>query len=501
MFRAVTRSLAKVGTRAYSSATASAVARAPRSGLVAGAAVAAGVASSLYGYHAENIKIEIDDATAKKLLAALSTAKPAASGPRYNTLLSSPPNATIKCCVVEFNVPGAKNGGTDKGPNGHRIDSIPIANGIIKSGGACEIVKYFDTKHAEFAKAIEKYDALIVRINPGQLSQGTLPGTQQRFDALMNAFIKKGGIVWSSPDVQTKMGAKDALCKIANMNCGLVDTLAYYSEAELTKGFKTTCAFPRVIKQNRGSAGEGIWLCWLCSGKYCKNYGDKMLDDKEWLKLMEMNDNHIEYHTVGEFLEFCVNGPDSMKAGNWQSTFPGKYLEGGKEAGGQLVDQRLLPRIDEGEVRILMAGDTCQMAIHKKPLSGLSAVGGNSAYTYYTPEDPMYSKMVQKLYADIPKLMSVLDLEGQPLPLLWTADYIPKNPEGWTKKENAGALETEYVVGEFNCSCVGISKFQAVCGGEKTLADVPDEDYYDACQLTDLMGVKAIEMIKAHKGM
>merc|ERR1712188_46376 len=57
--------------------------------------------------------------------------------------------------------------------------------------------------------------------------------------------------------------------------------------------------------------------------------------------------------------------------------------------------------------------------------------------------------------------------------------------------------ETQYVVGEFNCSCVGISKFQAVCGGEKTLADVPDEDYFDACRLTDLMGVKAIEMLDA----
>ena len=234
----------------------------------------------------------------------------------------------------------------------------------------------------DFAKKIAKYDALIVRINPGQLSQGTLAGTQARFDALMNSFIGKGGIVWSSPDVQTKMGAKDALCKIANMNCGLVDTLAYYSEAELTAGFKKTCAYqPRVVKQNRGSAGEGIWLCWLCSGKYCKKYGDRLLDDGEWLKLMEMNDNHIEYHTVSEFLEFCVNGPGSKKAGNWQSTFPGKYLEGGKAAGGQLVDQRLLPHISEGEVRILMAGDTCQMAIHKKPLSGLSAVGGNSAYT------------------------------------------------------------------------------------------------------------------------
>jgi len=44
---------------------------------------------------------------------------------------------------------------------------------------------------------------------------------------------------------------------------------------------------------------------------------------------------------------------------------------------------------------------------------------------------------------------------------------------------------------------VGISKLQAVCGGEKTLADVPDEDYYEACLLTDLMGLKAVQYLDA----
>ncbi|KAH8059879.1 hypothetical protein JL720_13688 [Aureococcus anophagefferens] len=91
--------------------------------------------------------------------------------------------------------------------------------------------------------------------------------------------------------------------------------------------------------------------------------------------------------------------------------------------------------------------------------------------------------------------MDVLDLKGEALPLLWTCDYIPKNPEGWSKTENACDMETEYVVGEFNCSCVGVSMFQAVCGGDKTLADVPDADYYEACKLTDLMGIKALEML------
>ncbi|KAL3931285.1 MAG: hypothetical protein SGPRY_001187 [Prymnesium sp.] len=466
---------------------------------LAGAAFAAAAGTVAAGW-AGCLNIELDPSTAKSLLASLKAVdQKEERGPRYNELLPSPAGAKFKLAVVEFNVPGAKNGGSDKGPNGHRIDSLPIANGVIKAGGACDVIKYFDTKHAAFAQQVQDYDALIVRINPGQLSQGTLPGTQERFDALMNSLLAKGKLVWSSPDVQTKMGAKDALVKIANLECGLRDTLAYYTQEELITGFKKTCAFqPRVIKQNRGSAGEGIWLCWLCSGKYCKEYGEKSLDDGDWLKLMEMNDNHVEYHTVGEFLEFCVNGPTAKAGespGNWQSTFPGKYLEGGKEAGGQLVDQRLLPRISEGEVRVLLSGDTCQMIIHKKPEGGLSAVGGNSAYTYYEPTDPKYSDLLAKLMKDIPSLLKVMDLEGQTLPLLWTADYIPKDPE----YPRTDGVDTEYVVGEFNCSCVGISKFQAVCGGEKTLADVPDEDYYEACKLTDLMGVKAIEMLENAK--
>ncbi|KAJ8613946.1 hypothetical protein CTAYLR_008785 [Chrysophaeum taylorii] len=409
---------------------------------------------------------------------------------RFNELLASPVGARFKVAVVEFNVPGAKNGGTDKGPNGHRIDSIPIANGVIKAGGACDIIKYYHNKHESFARQVQKYDALIVRINPGQLSQGTSPGTQKRFDDLMNSLLAKGKLVWSSPEVQTKMGAKDALVAINQMACGLVDTAAYYTERELEVGFKKTCAFqPRVLKQNRGSAGEGIWLCWLENKPYCKKYGDALLNDNDKLKLMEMNDNHVEHHTVKEFLAFCVHGPDHPAAGKWNSTFPGKYLQGGKAAGGQLVDQRLLPRISEGEVRCLLVGDVVQMIIHKKPEGGLSAVGGNSSYTYYKPGCTEYRQLENSLKKDIPMLLEAMDLVGEPLPLLWTADFIPKDAEDGTPGV------TEYVVGEFNCSCVGVSKFQAVCGGTKTLADVPDADYFEACELTDLMGRKAIEML------
>ena len=147
------------------------------------------------------------------------------------------------------------------------FDSVIVGEGQNDNGEGCWQV--------HFKGWSAKYDALIVRINPGQLSQGTPEGTQQRFDALMNKYIADGKLVWSSPKIQTQMGAKDALVKIGKLNCGMEDTYAYYSADELITGFKKTCAFqPRVIKQNRGSSGEGIWIIKLKDRDYCKHFGD-----------------------------------------------------------------------------------------------------------------------------------------------------------------------------------------------------------------------------------
>jgi len=260
-------------------------------------------------------------------------------GYRANELLPSPEGAKYKLCVVQFKVPGAKNGGSDKGPDGNRIDSIPIANSVIKAGGACDLVLFDSEKNKtdveEFKKLTADYHALIVRINPGQLSQGTEEGTQQRFDDLMNEYIKAGKLVWSSPKIQTQMGAKDALVNIGKLNCGLEDTYAYYNDDELMAGFKKTCAFqPRVIKQNRGSAGEGIWLVWLWDKEKdakievypSKTLGEKSLEDTDYVKLMEMNDNHVEYHTVKEFMIFCTKGPTAIAWTRSQSPTPSSRL-------------------------------------------------------------------------------------------------------------------------------------------------------------------------------
>merc|ERR550532_370236 len=181
------------------------------------------------------------------------------------------------------------------------------------------------------------------------------------------------------------MGAKDALTNIRDMSIGLSDTGTYYSEQELKDGFYKTMKFQRrVIKQNRGSSGEGIWIISLKSGEYCTNYGDAEVKDDDMLILMEANDNHVEEHTVAEFIEWCINGR-SGKSGTWTSKGTGKYLEGGKAAGGQITDQAFCGRILEGELRFNMVNNVCLGIIHKVPApGGMSAVGGTgSVYEFY----------------------------------------------------------------------------------------------------------------------
>ena len=133
----------------------------------------------------------------------------------------------------------------------------------------------------------------------------------------MNEYISKGKLVWSSPKIQTQMGAKDALVKIGKLGCGLPDTLAYYDEENLAKGFKACCAYqPRVIKQNRGSSGEGVWIIKLKDREYCAAFGDATCEDDWMLDMTEANDHHQEFHTCGEFVEFCINGRTDQ-SGEW----------------------------------------------------------------------------------------------------------------------------------------------------------------------------------------
>jgi hypothetical protein len=210
---------------------------------------------------------------------------------------------------------------------------------------------------------------------------------------------------------------------------------------------------------------------------------------------MEANDNHAETHTVAEFIKFCIEGR-CEGSGEWSSQGQGKYLEGGKDAGGQLVDQRFCPRIVEGELRYNLIGPKVVGIIHKKPKEGgISAVGGTgSIYTYYGPDEVKFAKLTENFTTkDMPLIMPALDLKEEPLPLWWTSDFINSSPEGTAEADE------KWIVGEFNCSCVGISKcLAAYCKDDTPDADfdsISEEDKKDAAVYGDAMGEVASNIL------
>ncbi len=314
-------------------------------------------------------------------------------------------------------------GGTDKGPDGHRKDTMPMVNALIAKGWTAEPVFYSDETAGEvFAKVRDKAAAYVSRINPGNI-----PGGEGKYFDMLRRLCAEGVVGMPHPDAMICYGAKDALVKLRDTDLVPEDTFAYYDIASFRENFpKSLSLGERVLKQNRGSTGEGIWRVVVVDDRPFAPGQPLPLDTK--IKCTEAVDNHVEHHTLGEFMTFCE-----------------RYIVGDY---GMLVDMRFLPRIKEGEIRILLVGSKPIFVVHKKPAEGTDAFSATlfsgAKYTYDAPEK--WQSLIDNFLGSLPEVMKKLgDYE---IPLIWTADFIlDHNPDGSDK----------YVLGEINCSCVGFT--------------------------------------------
>lgn len=325
----------------------------------------------------------------------------------------------MKKNIVFFEV----QGGSDKGPDGHRKDTMPMVNALKAKGWNAEIIFYSDDKKYEIFKYVsDNADAYVSRINPGNI-----PGGESTYFDLLRALSSAGVLGMPHPDAMLNYGAKDALCKITDTGLVPEDTLAYYTVEALKENFPTTVSITqRVLKQNRGSTGEGIWRVEVVDERPYEQGKPLPLDTK--IKCTEAVDNHVEYHELGAFMEFCT-----------------QYIVG---ENGMLVDMRFMPRIKEGEIRILMVGDKPIFVVHKKPHDSADAFSATlfsgAKYTYDEPSK--WQTLVDMFLAKLPTVMGKLG--GYEEPLIWTADFMLD----WDEDRN-----DKYVLGEINCSCVGFT--------------------------------------------
>lgn len=325
--------------------------------------------------------------------------------------------------IVVFEV----EGGSDKGADGHRKDTMPIVNAIKEQGWDAEVIYFHPDKAEEiYAQVSENFDAYISRVNPGNI-----PGGEKGYFELLTKLADAGLVGMSTPADMMAYGAKDALVKLNDTPLVPDDTAAYYEVEELHNTFPTSLSYgERVLKQNRGSTGEGIWRVRLADQELAQSVepGTALPLDTA-LKCTEAVDNQTHDYKLGSFMDFCD-----------------QYIEGDN---GMLVDMRFMPRIVEGEIRILLVGDEPVFIVHKKPAEGgdnfSATLFSGAKYTYDKPESwPELLEMFKKARPVIAEKLG----DTKDVPLIWTADFMLDDaPDG----------TDTYVLGEINCSCVGFT--------------------------------------------
>ena len=101
----------------------------------------------------------------------------------------------------------------------------------------------------------DKFCGYVSRINPG-----SLPDNEKVFFDVLRKLSKDGLVGMPHPDSMINFGAKSALVKLNKTGLVPEDTYVYDEVDHFKKDFPKTLTYSeRVLKQNRGSTGEGIW--------------------------------------------------------------------------------------------------------------------------------------------------------------------------------------------------------------------------------------------------
>ncbi len=312
-------------------------------------------------------------------------------------------------------------GGNDKCRDGHRKDTMPMVNAVRDRGWEAEVVYYTNDRRVELTETLSnRFDAYISRINPGHI-----PGGEAVYLEFLRELSHAGMLGLPTADAMIAFGAKDALVKLTEFEMVPDDTYAYYDMESFRKKFpRVLSTGVRVLKQNRGSTGSGIWR--VEPSGHQKVVPGEALPESTLVRCTEAVDNHVEEKPLGEFMRYCD-----------------QYLGG---HGGMIVDMRYFPRIVEGEVRILFVGSKPVFVVDKKPAEGgfSATLFSGAQYTYDPPEK--WQHLVDLFLSELPYIRDRLG--GHPTPLIWTADFmLDTKPDG----------SDRYVLGEINCSCVGFT--------------------------------------------
>jgi hypothetical protein len=120
---------------------------------------------------------------------------------------------------------------------------------------------YADDVADQVREQLLRCDGVLVWVDPLFAGQN-----RTVLDGMLRDVASQGVWVSAHPDVILKMGVKEVLYRTKDLGWG-TDTHVYRNTAALREEFpqRLRMAGPRVIKQNRGNGGEGVWKVELAS--------------------------------------------------------------------------------------------------------------------------------------------------------------------------------------------------------------------------------------------
>jgi hypothetical protein len=248
-------------------------------------------------------------------------------------------------------------------------------------------------------------DGILVWIDP--VHQGK---TRAALDPLLREIAAQGPWVSAHPDVILKMGVKEVLYRTRHLDWG-ADTHRYESAETFRAEFpaRLRAGGPRVVKQNRGNGGQGVWKV------------EALPDTDTKVRVLHaQRGSSPEELPLDAFIARCA------PYFGWGSC---------------IIDQAFQARLPEGMIRCYMSGSKVAGFGHQlvKALIAPAPEGPDSPESQPGPRimhgpeaDPFQSLRRSMEDKWISQLMETLNIDEASLPVIWDADFLygPKDATG-----------------------------------------------------------------------
>ena len=301
---------------------------------------------------------------------------------------------------------------------------LKVFQALAALGVQAEPAVYHDDFCDEVRRQLMQVDGVLVWCNPIEGGRD-----RSRLDALLREVAAAGVFVSTHPDVILKLGTKEVLYRTRDMGWGC-DTHLYPSLQALREALPARLATGiRVLKQNRGQSGDGVWKVELADA------ASVVPTDATLLRVRHAKRGSVEENiSLGEFFARCE-----------------AYFANG----GKMIDQDYQPRLPEGMIRCYLVHDRVEGFGHQAinalypapPGAPPEAAPIPSPRLYHPATLAPFQPLKQQLEQEwMPALQRLLDIPREQLPVLWDCDFMlgPKRASG----------EDSYVLCEINVSSV-----------------------------------------------